>query len=180
MKKLLILLFIPFLLVGCGEKTMNTPTKRVEMFLANYQSLDDEVLNQLNDTANEEMLFNDTQRKAYVNLMKEHYKALKYEIKDEVIDGDSATVTVEIEVKDYSKVLNDAEDYLKEHPEEFRNSTGEYDESSFTTYRLDKIKDTKDTVKYTLNISLTKIDKEWKLDDLSESDRMKINGMYEY
>lgn len=180
MKKLLLILVLPFLLVGCGEKTMNTPTKRVEMFFANYQSLDDEVVEQLNTTANEEVLFDEINKKDYIDVMKKHYQALKYEIKDEVVDGDSATVTVEIEVKDYSKLLKDAESYLDEHPEEFNDTEGKYDESLFTNYRLDKIKDVKDTVKYTLNIDLTKIDKEWKIDDLSETDRMKINGMYEY
>lgn len=180
MKKLAMMLFVPFLLVGCGQKMMNTPTKQVEMFFANYQSLDDSVVEQLNKVANEEELFNSTQRKDYVELMKKHYQDLKYEIKDEIIDGDTATVTVEIEVTDYSKTLEDAEKYLNENKSEFNNEKNEYDESLFTTYRLEQIKKSTDKVKYTLNIYLTKVDNEWKIDDLSETDRMKINGMYEY
>lgn len=180
MKKLAMMLFVPFLLVGCGQKIMNTPTKQVEMFFANYQSLDDSVVEQLNKVANEEELFNSTQRKEYVELMKKHYQDLKYEIKDEIIDGDTATVTVEIEVTDYSKTLEDAEKYLNENKSEFNNDKNEYDESLFTTYRLEQIKKSTDKVKYTLNIYLTKVDNEWKIDDLSETDRMKINGMYEY
>lgn len=180
MKKFVIMLFISFLLVGCGDKMMNTPTKKVEMFFANYQSLDDSVVKQLNDVANEEELFNSTQRKEYIDLMKKHYQDLKYEIKDEIVDGDTATVTVEIEVKDYSKALKDAENYLNEHKEEFNNDKNEYDESLFTSYRLEQLKKSTDKVKYTLNIYLTKVDNEWKMDDLSETDRMKINGMYEY
>jgi len=179
MKKLL-LLFIPFLLVGCGQKMMNTPTKKVEMFFANYQSLDDTVMEQLNDVANEEELFNTEQRKTYVDLMKKHYQDLTYEIKDEVVDGDTATVTVEIEVTDYSKSLSDAEDYLNSNRAEFNDENDEYDESLFTTYRLDRLKESTDKVKYTLNIYLTKVDDDWRIDDLSETDRMKINGMYEY
>lgn len=180
MKKLVMLLFVPFLLVGCGQKMMNTPTKQVEMFFANYQSLDDSVVEQLNKVANEEELFNSAQRKEYVELMKKHYQDLKYEIKDEIVDGDTATVTVEIEVKDYSKTLKDAENYLNENKSEFNNDKNEYDESLFTTYRLEQLKKSTDKVKYTLNIYLTKVDNEWKIDDLSETDRMKINGMYEY
>lgn len=180
MKKLAMMLFVPFLLVGCGQKMMNTPTKQVEMFFANYQSLDDSVVEQLNKVANEEELFNSTQRKEYVELMKKHYQDLKYEIKDEIIDGDTATVTVEIEVTDYSKTLEDAEKYLNENKSEFNNDKNEYDESLFTTYRLEQLKKSTDKVKYTLNIYLTKVDNEWKIDDLSETDRMKINGMYEY
>ncbi len=179
MKKFIILWFLPFLLVGCG-KMMNTPTKKVEMFFANYQSLDDSVIEQLNDVANEEELFNSTQKKEYVDIMKKHYQDLKYEIKDEIIDGDTATVTVEIEVNDYSKTLKDAENYLNEHKEEFNNDKNEYDESLFTSYRLEQLKNSTDKVKYTLNIYLTKVDNEWKMDDLSETDRMKINGLYDY
>ena len=107
-------------------------------------------------------------------------KNMEYEIKDEIVDGDTATVTVEIEVKDYSKTLKDAETYLNEHKEEFNNDKNEYDESLFTSYRLEQLKKSTDKVKYTLNIYLTKVDNEWKMDDLSETDRMKINGMYEY
>lgn len=180
MKKILLVLVLPFLLVGCGKDMMNTPTKKVEMFFANYQSLDDKVLEQLNETTDDEVLFNETNKKDYIDLMKKHYQNLKYEIKDEVIDGDSATVTVEIEVNDYSKILTDANKYLDEHPEEFNDSDSKYDESLFTTYRMNKLKDVEDTVKYTLYIHLTKIDKEWRMDDLTETDRMKINGMYGY
>lgn len=180
MKKLLYLL-IPLLLVGCGNKTLfNTPTKRVEMFLSSYQSLDDKVVDQLNDTAKEEETFNAQQREEYVKIMKKHYQDLTYEIKDEVVDGDQAVVTVEIEVKDYSKVISDSEDYLNEHPDEFKNTNGEYDKSLFMDYQLKNIKEAKEKVKYTLDVNLTKTDKEWKMDDLSKTDRMKIHGMYQY
>lgn len=179
MKKILFMLFLPFLLVGCNENTMNTPTKKVEMLLNNYQSLNEEVITQLNESADDEKLFSEKNKKDYIEIMKKHYQNLSYDIKDEVIDGDSATVTVEIEVTDYSKILDEAKTYLVEHTEEF-NKDGKYDESLFTDYRIDKLKDAKDTVKYTLNINLTLIDKEWRIDDLSETDRMKINGMYAY
>ena len=182
MKKVIALLFsLVLLLSGCGnENLLNTPTKRVEMFLSSYQSLDDEVLNQLDDTINEEVAFNTEQREKYRELMKTHYQNLKYEIKDEVIDGDTATVTVEIEVTDYSKVMSEANTYLEENPDEFNDEKGEYDLSLFTTYRLDKLKDVKDKVKYTLDLTLTKVDDEWQIDDISDEDQMKIHGLYNY
>ena len=113
-------------------------------------------------------------------LLKKHYKNLKYEIKEEMIDGDNATVTVEIEVTDYSKVMTDADAYLEQNPNEFNDESGVYDVSLFTRYRLDKLKDAKDTVKYTLDLTLTKIEDEWALDALSETDESKIHGMYIY
>jgi len=182
MKKFIALLFSLVLLVsGCGnENLLNTPTKRVEMFLSSYQSLDDEVLDQLDDTINEEVAFNTEQREKYRELMKTHYQNLKYEIKDEIIDGDTAVVTVEIEVTDYSKVMNEANTYLEENPDEFNDENGEYDLSLFTTYRLDKLKDVKDKVKYTLDLTLTKVDDDWQIDDISDEDQMKIHGLYNY
>lgn len=120
MKKLLFLVSSFLLLTGCGtSKLLNTPTKKVEMFFGKYQSLDQDVIDQLNDVSENEMIFNDDQKEEYINLMKKHYKEIKYDVKDETIDGDTATVTVEIEVRDYSKIMNDADQYLKDHPEKF-------------------------------------------------------------
>ena len=176
MKKIFLLL-LPLLFIGCGTMT-STPTKKVESFLASYQTLDDDVITQLEDTADNETKFNDEQKKVYIDLMKKHYQDLKYEIKDETIDGDNAIVTVEIEVTDYTKVMDEAEKYLNDNKEEFNNANNEYDETLFTTYRLNKLKESNDKTKYTLNIYLTKNDNEWQINDLTNTDRMKIQGMY--
>lgn len=182
MKKLIVLLsvFTLFVSCGCGKKLMDTPTKKVEMFFANYQSLDDEVISQLDKIVAEEENFNTEHRASYKEIMKKHYKNLTYDVKDEKVDGDTATVTVEIEVTDYSKTMEDADQYLNEHPDEFKNENGEYDKSLFITYRLKQLKDTKDKVKYTLDLTLSKVDDEWKLDKISDVDERKIHGMYVY
>ncbi len=182
MKKLLFLVSSFLLLTGCGtSKLLNTPTKKVEMFFGKYQSLDQDVIDQLNDVSENEMIFNDDQKEEYINLMKKHYKEIKYDVKDETIDGDTATVTVEIEVHDYSKIMNDADQYLKDHPEKFyKEGTTEYDESLFTDYRLEKLKDATDKVKYTIELTLTKIDDEWVIDDLDKDTEKKIQGIYNY
>lgn len=177
MKKL-ILLILPFFFIGCGEMT-STPTKKVESFMSSYQTLDEKVIEQLDETATSETKFNETHQKEYKDIMKKHYQGLTYEIKDEIIDGNEATVVVEIEVTDYSKAMVEAEKYLNEHKEEFNDELGEYDEELFTTYRLNKMKDTKDKTKYTLNLYLTKVDNEWQLNDLTNTDLMKIQGMYQ-
>ena len=50
MKKLLFLVSSFLLLTGCGtSQLLNTPTKKVEMFFGKYQSLDQDVIDQLND-----------------------------------------------------------------------------------------------------------------------------------
>lgn len=183
MKKLGIFLVSFLFLTGCScsnKLTKDTPTKLVENFFSNYQTLNKDVLNQLDTAVNNETDFTDDQKETYKNIMKKHYKDLMYEIKDEVINGDSATVTVEIEVTDYSKIMSDADAYLAEHPEEFNNQDGVYDKELFVEYRLNKLKDAKEKVKYTLNLTLTKVDDEWIMDQISDTDETKIHGMYVY
>lgn len=183
MKKVLSILCIFAVLTGCSftaNVTKDTPKKKVEHFFNDYQTLDSDVLAQLDTVVDRETTFTEEQKKTYRDFMKKHYQALVYEIKDEIIDGDNATVTVEIEVKDYSKILADADTYLTEHPNEFHNEEGTYDVVLFNEYRLKQIKDAKDKVKYTLNLTLTKVDDEWKLDKLNDMDESKIHGIYNY
>lgn len=180
MKKILLGILSIILLSGCGEKMFNTPTKKVEMFFQNYQTLSKDVIEQLNKVVNEEENFNADQRLAYKELMKKHYQELKYEIKDEKIDGDKATVTVEIGVTDYSKALKEADKYLENNKSEFYDDKGVYDAFMFTTYRIEELKKVKDKVKFTLNMNLSKVDDEWQLDKISDIDEQKINGVYYY
>lgn len=180
MKKILFFLMSLVLLTGCGGKMMNTPTKKVEMFLSKYQTLDEEVIKQLDKIVAEEENFSTEHRASYKELMKKHYQNLKYDIKNEKIDGDVATVTAEIEVTDYSKAMKEADKYLSENPDKFKNDKNEYDKSLFITYRLDQLKKVKDKIKYTLELTLSKVDKEWKLDNISDIDEAKIHGVYEH
>ena len=112
--------------------------------------------------------------------MKKHYQDLEYNVKDEKIDGDRAFVTVEIEVDDYSKVLKEASDKLTETPEEFNDDNGKYSHTKYVDYQLDLMKKNKDTVKYTLELTLTKKDKKWVMDNLTTTDMEKLNGIYNY
>lgn len=180
MKKIIIFLTILFVLTGCDNKLLNTPTKKVEMFFQKYQSLDNDVLEQLDDVTNNEISFNDKQKEEYKELMKKHYQSLKYNIKDEIVDGDTATVTVEIEVTDYSKILEDANNYLEKNKKEFFDKNGEYDETLFNEYRLDKLKKANESVKYTIDMTLTKIDGKWVIDDVSNDTSDKIQGIYNH
>lgn len=184
MKKIGIFLLGLCLVTGCScgntKLTMDTPTKKIENFFSNYQTLNSDVIKQLDEVVSNKTDFTEEQKKEYKELMKNHYKNIKYEIKDEIIDGDNATVTVEIEVIDYSKVMTDADAYLESNPNEFNNEEGVYDVSLFTKYRLEKLKEVKDKVKYTLDLTLTKVNDEWALDTLSDTDESKIHGMYVY
>lgn len=181
MKKFLCALALVVLLTGCelGKQLDNTPTKKVENFLNKYQTLDDDVLDSLDSVIAEETLFNNDQRDKYRDIVKSNYQKMSYKIKDEEVDGNTARVTVEIEVIDYSKIMSDAEDYREKHKDEFLVNN-EYNESKFIDYRLDKLKEAKEKVKYTMDLSLTKVKDEWIIDDLSKENEAKLNGVYNY
>ena len=176
--RIIFLVTILFLVVGCGNM-MNTPTKKVEDFLSKYQTMDKAVLTQLDDVIEDAGNLVDKQKDTYRELMKKQYQNLSYKIKDETEDGDNATIQVEIEVYDYGKAIQEAESYLTTNREEFiNNETNEIDTEKFLDYKIKQMKDTKDKVTYTINFTLTKVEDEWKLDNISDVDRQKLHGLY--
>ena len=198
--KVLLVAISLFLVVGCGNM-MNTPTKKVEEFLSKYQTLDKDVIDQLDDVIDESESFTEEQREKYHDLMKNQYKNLSYKIKDETEDGDTATVVAEIEVLDYGKAISDAEAYLASNREEFLSDSTDntntdntdtntntndndsiidnaIDKVKFLTYKIKQMADTKDKVTYTINFNLTKENGKWKLNDISDIDRLKLHGLY--
>lgn len=147
MKKILIYLsciMIVILLSGCTMD--NTPTKKVENFLDNYTSGSDTVLNQLKEMVDSDSMMDDNQRNTYSDIMKRQYKDMTYEIKDETINGDNATVTAEIEVYDYYKANKDAETYYNNNPDEFKSDDNEGLVDKVKDAALDAVDGAKDAV----------------------------------
>ena len=171
MKKLFYVLLSVFILTGCG-KMNNTPTKKVEALLSKYQSNDSEVMNDLYNVLLMDSNFTDDERNDYKEFMKKHYQDMTYKVKDESIDGDSATVEVEITVRNYSGAVNEANDYRLNNASEFNDS------NTFASYRLGKLKDVTDTETYTIVFTLTKTNDEWQVNPLSSDDESKLNGLY--
>lgn len=181
MKKIIVPIILSFILfTGCGEKLNNTPTKQVEMFFMNYQTLNQKVIDDLNNVLKNDNTMTNDQKEKYKEIMKKHYKNLTYDVKDEVVNGDTAVVTVEIEVYDYSKKKASVDEYVKNHPEEFLDDDNKFSDEKFISYRLSEFENVKDKVKYTLELNLTKIDDKWELNDISSIDEDKILGIYEY
>ena len=154
MKKKIILIslfMLCFILTGCSLN--NTPKAKVETLLMKYQKNSDSVMSELDD---------------YLNTLN---------IKDEMIDGDTATVTTQIEVYDYYKIDNDATKYVSDNPDKF-STNNVYDSKKVLEYKIDKLTNAKDRVTYTVVFNLTKVDNEWKVDNLSNEDLEKIHGIY--
>ena len=200
-KKLVVFLSLLVMFVtGCGNDNMNTPTSKVEEFLGRYQSMDSEVLTQLDNVISNDTTMDDDQKKDYRTLMEKQYQNLSYKIKDEEIDGDEAEVLVEIEVFDYANSILESREYYTEHRDEFddeeigndgadtdndgMNEEGEivggtvYTISSFITYKIKQLMDVTDKAKYEITFHLNKEDGEWKVEDLTDVDRQKIHGLY--
>lgn len=197
--KIVVSAFILLLvIVGCSNN-MSTPANKVEEFLGKYQSMDEEVLQQLDQVIKDDDTMNDDQKDKYKALMEKQYQNLSYKIENEDIQGDSATVDVEIEVLDYATTASKAQEYYKEHKEEIEEKYGEKKEENDTSiedagddvlqaveesvayinYKLEELETANDTVTYNMTFYLTKEDGEWILQDISDLDRKKLHGLYE-
>ena len=180
MKKILLCLISIFCLVGCSIGPANTPSKAVEEYLDRYVHNDDLVMNELDEYVIDKNYLKDEYKDTYKEVLKKQYSDLKYEITDEKYDGDIANVTVKITVYDLYKVQKDADEYLANHSDEFKNAEGNYDSNKFMKYKLSKMKDTTETIDYTLNIKTMKTNNKWEVEQLSNEELQKINGVYNY
>ena len=197
--KIVVCAFILLLvIVGCSNN-MSTPTNKVEEFLGKYQSMDEDVLKQLDQVIKDDDTMNDDQKDKYKALMEKQYQNLSYKIENEDIEGNSATVDVEIEVLDYATTASKAQEYYNEHKEEIEEKYNDKKEDNdnslenagddvlqaveesvaYINYKLEELETANDTVTYDMTFYLTKEDGEWILQDISDLDRKKLHGLYE-
>lgn len=170
MKKFLLVgsFLYAILLIVSGCSLSNTPTSKVEELFSKYQMLDDDITSEIDDLLNTESLTNE-QSNRYRKIIEAQYKNLSYEIKDETIDGDNAVVTAQIEVLDYRSAISELN----------TNNGANLDVLEYNNKKLDKLESVKEKVAYTLEINLFKDkDGNWKINDLSNDDIKKIQGMY--
>lgn len=168
MKKILGVFIFLLLLVGCSLS--NSPTSKVEELLNKYQTLDNDIKEQIDDVLEEETL-TDSQKERYHKLLESQYRNLTYQIKDEKIDGNTAIITTEIEVLDYKKEVNETNNHYQE--------IEDYTVEDYNNTKLDKLEKAKDKVKYTIDFEVKKDDNgNWKLSSLDNETIKKIQGMY--
>jgi len=178
MKKIKTILVVALLLVLTGCLGNMTPSEKTEELMNRYIKNDANIMEELDDYMEKQDLSTE-QKERYKNIIKDEYSTIKYKIKDEVIDGDDAKVTVDIEVKDLYKCSNDAGVYLKDHREEFLTDDV-YDENKFIDYKLSLMEKNTDTVKYTITIELKKTDNIWTILEMDNKTLEKIHGIYNY
>ena len=176
MKKILIVFSI-LLLCGCSINMGNSPQEKVKDFLDKYKNQDEKVLSDLDKSISSNYTGNYKER--YKNLMIKQYKDMDYNITDEIIEENSAIVTVDIIVYDYSKTLEYVNNYVKEHKENFiKENEQNIDNDKFMDYKLTELEKVSDKKTYSINFSLIKENDEWLIEDLDKSDIEKIHGIY--
>jgi hypothetical protein len=178
MKRKLIIIVSLLFLAGCALASSSTSPKRaVEDMLGKYQSLDSDVIDQLDDVIAGQN-FTSKQKSEYEALMRKQYQNMSYVIKEETIDGNTAIVTTEIEAYDFAAANKKSETYFSENPDKFLDDNDQMSDALYQDYKIKQLQKVTDRIKYTLDLSLTKTNDEWKLDDLSDMERQKIHGLY--
>ncbi len=166
MKKILSIFIFLLLLVGCSLS--NTPTSKVEDLLNKYQRLDSDIEKGIDTVVGEESLTG-VERDRYKKIIEKQYKNLTYQIKDETYNGDVCTVSTEIEVLDYKKIINEVNN-------NYQNKN--YTKEEYNNEKLDKLEKTKDKVKYTIDFKVKKENNNWTLEALDDDTIKKIQGTY--
>lgn len=163
-------------LTGCIGKM--GPREKVKEFLNNYIKQDKSIIKELNDYLEKQDLTSE-QKERYKNIIKSEYASLKYEIKEETIDGDKAKVLVDITVNNLYEASKRAEDDLLENPTNYYID-GNYSKNLFINHKLDLMEATKEKTTYTISLDLEKKDGNWILEDIDEDTLEKIHGIYNY
>lgn len=178
MKKVIVVVLSIFMIVGCSLLSSG-PTKKTEEFFKKYQNLDDSVLKDLELVVEGTTLSTEKEKSDYTKAMKMQYSDLKYKITNEKINGDEAVVTAKISVYDFYKVQTEANKYKTTHESDFMTDN-KFDEEKFMEYKLKQMMNTAERVEYTIDISLTKKDNEWTINELDKTTLEKIHGTYNY
>src|SRR5574344_1342599 len=176
MKKVLILCICLISLCSCS--LTSSPISKVEEYLGKYNTLNEDVVSDINSVISSENLSTNNQA-VYKDVLERQYKDMKYSIKDEKIDGDDAVVTVNITVYDLYKSQKNSSNYLNEHINDYYTDNV-FDEESYVKYRLDNMLITTDTINYEITFTLKKEDDSWILIAPDTNTLEKLHGLYNY
>ena len=165
MKKIIIIFLIGITLLVTGCNLGNNPNSKVEELLGKYQKLDDSIVISPTKLTPSSNLDEETYER-YKELIKDQYKNLTYEIKEEKEDGNKATITTEIEVTDFKSIME-------------KYNYANYSDEEYNSKLLDKLEGAKDRVTYTIDFELTKDDNDkWSVDPLTTEMEDKLLGIY--
>ncbi len=161
MKKYLVFFLCIFCLVGCTNKSSK---EAVIEYLEKYRNFTAEIEESLMKDL-ESVIWTKEQKEKYILLMKKQFVNLKYKIKEEIYNGEEATVLVDITVYNYHNSKREA---LKEQDES----------QNYIDKVLEKMNNETHTIKYTLVFKTNYKEGVWVLEQPSEETLKKIEGIY--
>ena len=161
MKKYLVFILCIFCLVGCTNKSSK---EAVIEYLEKYRNFTAEIEESLMKDL-ESVNWTKEQKEKYILLMKKQFVNLKYKIKEEIYNGEEATVLVDITVYNYHNSKREA---LKEQDES----------QNYIDKVLEKMNNETHTIKYTLVFKTNYKEGVWVLEQPSEETLKKIGGIY--
>ena len=177
MKKILLTFLTCILLCACDM--IDSPTMKVQQYLNDFNNLNETVVEDMESSIIEENLSSDN-TSIYREVLTRQYKDLRYEIVDETINDDKATVKAKVTVYDLYNSNKQSETYMNEHQDEFMDTENVFDQESYMKYRLDEMLKTTNTITHEVTFNLTKIEDEWVIDDIDRETLEKIHGLYDY
>ena len=177
-KTILVVICALLLFTGCScALNDNKPEEAVETFFEKYRAKDDNIMTQLKETIENEEL-TDNSKEKYQELMEKQYDQFAYVIKDTKEEDNSAIVTVELTVLNYRSAILEAEEELKNNPDKFNDDEGKFSEEKYMDYKIEKMSKVNDTTTHTIDLSLTKENGMWTVEQLSSDDISKLHGLY--
>jgi len=171
---LILLVFV----VGCSAMA-NTPTARVEELLRRYQNHSQSIIIELGDFL-DSLNLDPNDRQDYHDIYLRQYRDLEFEVKNEVIDGDNAIVTVQIKVYDYHRAEININNFIANNPDDFLDENGNFSSTKAFRHRIDELMRITDRIEYTIDFTLTRVNDEWVVDTLTTEMLEKIHGTFAY
>ena len=176
MKKIIIILIT---IILCACSLTDSPSLKVKEYLDNFNNLNENVIEDMESAIIKENL-SSSNTSIYREVLTKPYKDLKYDIVEEKINNDKSEVKVKVTVYDLYNSKLESENYMNENQNEFFNDENIFDEEKYMKYKLDEMLKTKNTITHDITFNLTKINDEWKIDNIDREVLEKIHGLYDY
>lgn len=148
----------------------NSPAYKAEEYLEKYNNLDSEVINKIEYNFSDKL--SKKQFNRYKKIMKKQYKKMFYSVVSEEILENEATIKVDVTVINYNNCMNKAIDNVTMLSSTYNTPAKQVD------YKLSSLEKCKDKVTYTIDFCFKKDGIKWVMDELSEADIDKINGVF--
>jgi|GEM_PF-2107676 len=171
-----ILIILTLFFIGCSNA--KTALEITDEYFKKYQSLNNSILNNLNDMVNL-LELTENQKKEYETILKKQYQNLEYQIMEEYYKNDLAIVTVKIQVYDYYQATIEFNEYYQNNLEEFYIN-GEKDVIKYNDNRLKALANQTNRISHLIEIELEYKENNWHIKQPTKENLEKLHGIYDY